>query len=187
MAEDRDARIDRLLELEDIRACLTRFSRAMDRFDRELFLSAFHDDAVIAAGPFVGSAADCYDWAVPMHEEGQYATQHCLLNQTIDIDGDTAHAETYYQFIGRNRDESNWMAGGRYLDRLEKRDGAWRIAMRMNIIEWSGMLPTLPVPFGDLPDIGLNGLPARDRSDPSYRRPLENRREPQIPATPDEA
>lgn len=48
----------------DILDCLTRFSRAMDRFDRALFLSAFHDDAVIAAGNYVGGPVGLFDWAV---------------------------------------------------------------------------------------------------------------------------
>ena len=54
-----------------------------------------------------------------------------------------AHTETYYLFVGRNRDESNWIAGGRYLDRLERRDEQWRIAPRTNAIEWSGLVPTM--------------------------------------------
>jgi hypothetical protein len=179
---ERLARLEQLLDKQDILDCLTRFSRGMDRFDREVFLSAFHDDAVMAAGPFVGSPADCFDWARPMHEAGQIATHHNLLNVTYDIDGDVAHTETYYLFVGRNRDESNWIAGGRYIDRLEKRDGVWRIALRTNAIEWSGMVPTIGIPFADVPDIHGNGAPARGKDDPSYRRPLVNLREDHIPA-----
>lgn len=181
MDAQRLARLERLIDRQDISDCLTRFSRGMDRFDRALFLSAFHRDAIIAAGPFVGSPADCYDWAVPMHEAGQVATHHNLLNLTCDIDGDTAHTETYYLFVGRNRDESNWIAGGRYIDRLERRDGEWRIALRTNAIEWSGMVPTSPLPFADLADVHGNGAPSRDRDDPSYRRPLVNLREEAAP------
>jgi SnoaL-like domain len=174
-------RLQTLLDRQDILDCLTRFSRGMDRFDRALYMSAFHDDATIAAGPFVGSAADCYDWAVPMHDAGQAATHHNLLNHSCEIDGDTAHTETYYLFVGRNRDDSNWIAGGRYIDRLEKRDGAWRIALRTNAIEWSGLVPTMPIPFGEVPDIHTNGAPERGAGDPSYQRPLTNRRKPQVP------
>lgn len=180
---DRQARLEQLLDKQDIIECLGRFSRGMDRFDREIFLSAFHPDATMAAGPFVGSPAECFDWARPMHEAGQIATHHNLLNVTIEIDGDTAHTETYYLFVGRNRDDSNWIAGGRYIDRLEKRDGVWRIALRTNAIEWSGMVPTMGIPFADVPDIFGNGAPSRDRQDPSYRRPLTNLREKQIPSS----
>jgi hypothetical protein len=175
-------KLEILLHREEILDCLTRFSRGMDRFDRELFLSAFHADATIAAGDFVGGPADLYAWASAMHEQGQIATSHNLLNHTCDIAGDTAHTETYYLFVGRNRDDTNWIAGGRYLDRLERREGAWRIALRTNAIEWSGLVPTLPIPYADVPDIHLNGTPSRSREDPSYRRPLTNNRKPQVPS-----
>lgn len=180
-SNDRLAALEQLLDRQQILDCLVRFSRGMDRFDRELFLSAFHGDATIAAGAFVGGPADLYDWASRLHEQGQAATHHNLLNHSCDLDGDVAHTETYYLFVGRNRDDSNWVAGGRYLDRLERRDGQWKIALRTNAIEWSGMVPTMPIPFLDVPDIHLNGAPARDATDPSYQRPLLNKRKPQIP------
>jgi len=181
LSAERVRQLEQLLDRQQILDCLTRFSRGMDRFDRALFLSAFHDDATIAAGPFVGGPQALYDWASSLHEAGQQATQHNLLNHTVDIDGDEAHSETYYLFVGRNRDDSNWVAGGRYLDRLERREGEWRIALRTNVIEWSGMVPTMPIPFSDVPGIELNGLPSRSIADPSYLRPLVNRRPPQLP------
>jgi len=170
-------RLARLLDRQDILDCLTRFSRGMDRFDRELFLSAFHPDAVVAAGDFVGGPAELYAWASAMHAQGQLSTHHNLLNSTCEIDGETAHSETYYLFAARNRDETNWIAGGRYFDRLERRDGTWRIVVRTNVIEWSGMVPTMPIPFADVPDIHGNGAPSRSKADPSYQRPLINRRQ----------
>jgi hypothetical protein len=179
---DRSARLEQLLDRQDVADCLTRFSRGMDRFDRELFLSAFHADATIAAGPFVGGPDKLYDWASVMHEQGQVATHHNLLNLSCEFHGEVAHAETYYLFVGRNRDESNWMAGGRYIDRLERRSGAWKIALRTNAIEWSGMVPTTPIPFADVPGIHLNGAPSRSQADPSYQRPLTNKRRPHIPS-----
>jgi SnoaL-like domain len=133
MDADQLARFERLLDRQDITDCLTRFCRGMDRFDRDLFLSAFHPSAEIAAGDFVGGPADLYEWAHNMHERGQIVTQHNLLNNTCDIDGDTAHSETYYLYAARNLDESNWIAGGRYFDRLERRDDQWRIMLRTNV------------------------------------------------------
>ena len=181
LTADRLARLGELLDRQDILDCLTRFSRGLDRFDREVFLSAFHTDAVIAAGNFVGGPVDLYGWSSEMHDQGQLATHHNMLNHSCELDGDTAHAETYFLFAARNRDDSNWIAGGRYIDRLERRDGAWRIAMRTNVIEWSGMVPTMPIPFAEVPGIHVNGAPLRNRDDPSYQRPLVNRRQPNVP------
>jgi hypothetical protein len=43
------------------------------------------------------------------------------------------------------------------------------------------MVPTMGIPFADVPGIGLNGVPSRNKQDPSYRRPLTNKREKHIP------
>ena len=74
-ADHRAARLEELLGRQDILDCLTRFSRGMDRFDRELFLSAFHPDAEIAAGDFVGGPVDLYAWASRMHRDDPVPAQ----------------------------------------------------------------------------------------------------------------
>jgi len=176
-----EARLQNLLDRQDILDCLTRFSRGLDRLDREVFLSAFHADATIAAGPFVGNPRELADWSFAMHESMQILTQHDLLNHSCDIEGNTAHTETYYLFVARNADETVMLAGGRYVDRLEKRDGEWKIALRTNAIEWSSMPPAVPLPFGDMPGIDDNGKGARSRDDISYIRPLVNKRPRNIP------
>ncbi len=33
------------------------------------------------------------------------------------------------------------LTGGRYVDRLERRDGEWRIAERVVVLEWYGAMP----------------------------------------------
>jgi len=176
------ARLEHLLDRQDILDCLIRFSRGIDRFDRELFLSAFHSDAIVDAGEFVGGPEKLYDWASDLHERGQSSTHHNLLNHSCEIDGDVAHTETYYLFTGRNRDETNWVAGGRYIDRLERRGGMWKIGLRCNAVEWSGMIPATAIPFENVSGVHLNGVPSRSKGDPSYRRPLTNRREMRLPA-----
>lgn len=177
------ARLGALLDRQDILDCLMRVGRGMDRFDRELFLSAYHPDAVIDAGSLVGDAATVYEKGAELHAHGQTSTLHNLLNHSCEIDGDIAHCETYFLYTGRNRDETNWMAGGRYIDRLERRDGTWKIALRCTMMEWSGVIPSAVVPlFDDVRDVHLNGIPSRDKEDISYRRPLTNRRAMGVPS-----
>jgi ketosteroid isomerase-like protein len=179
------ARLERLLDRQDILDCVTRISRAIDRFDRDLFLSGYHADAVIDAGEFVGDPAKVYDGGAALHEQGQSSTLHHLTNHTCEIDGDVAHAETYWQYSGRNRDGTNWVAEGRYIDRLERRDAQWKIAFRCTLLEWSGMVPTATVPlFEKELDARVNGASSRSKEDPSYRRPLINKRQMQFPDDP---
>ena len=152
-------------------------SRGSDRFDRELFLSGFHGDAIIAAGPFVGGPEELYDWSARFQKETYTQTFHKLLNHYCDLDGDTAHAETYYLFVGCLGSETNLLAGGRYIDRFERRDGVWGLVMRNNFVEWTSAVPAQASPLGEVADLHLNGLPSHDKQDPSYARPLLNRRE----------
>lgn len=174
-------RVAALIDRQDILDCLTRMSRGSDRFDRDLFLSAFHADAVIAAGPFVGNPGDLYEWSRGLQEMAHTTTAHVLLNHSCEIEGDVAHAETYYLYTAANRDDTNILAGGRYIDRLERRDGVWKLALRNNMIEWSSVVPALANPLAASPDILLNGTPSRSREDPSYSRPLINHRAPFTP------
>ena len=179
------ARLGEMLSRQDIYDCLKRVSRAIDRFDEELFVSGFHEDAVIDAGAFVESPRKVYAGGAELHDVGQYSTLHHLTNHTCEIDGDTAHAETYFFFVGQNRSGGNWMAGGRYADRLERRAGVWKIAFRCTLLEWSGLVPESEVPlFVGVPDSATNGVSSRSRADPSYRRPLVNRRATQFPEAP---
>jgi len=176
------ARLGELLDRQDIYDCLKRISRGIDRFDRDLFLSGYHPDAVIDAGHNVSDPASTYDGGMALHDAGQDATLHHLTNHTCELDGDTAHAETYFLYVGRNKDGSNWAAGGRYIDRLDRRADVWRIAFRYTLIDWSGMVPQTQVPlFTGLPDDAVaNGVPSRNRQDPSYRRPFTNLRQTHI-------
>lgn len=176
-------RLEHMLDRQDILDCLTRVGRGMDRFDRQLFLSAYHPDAVIDAGQLVASPEAAYDNGAELHAHGQISTLHNLLSHTCEIDGNVAHCETYFLYTGRNRDETNWMAGGRYIDRLERREGQWKIALRCTVMEWSGVIPPAVVPlFDQVPNMHLNGIPSRSSEDISYRRPLTNRRAMSTPA-----
>src|SRR4051812_49632494 len=90
------AKMRHLHDRQEIYDCLIQVGRGADRFDRELFVGAFHPDAMIEAGGEVGAPADVYEGGRAMHEAAAAATLHCHSSHTCEIDGDQAHAETYY-------------------------------------------------------------------------------------------
>ncbi len=157
---------------EEIWDCLTRYCRGMDRLDRELARSAYHDDAVDDHVGFIGPVDGFLDWAFEYHGT-QVRHQHYVTNHSVEVDGDVAHAETYYLFVGTLPDEAAplTVTGGRYLDRFERRDGRWAIAARVCLPEWSTELPSL-LGNAAMDFVGLSGTVARDRTDASYERPL---------------
>ena len=164
--------VQALTDRAEILDCLTRYARGMDRMDRALARSAYHDDAIDDHVGFVGPVDEFLDWAFEYHG-GQVRHQHYLTNHSVDIEGDVAHAETYYLFLGTDRDEQAplTITGGRYLDRFERREGRWAIAARMCLVEWqteSASLLSGPA----MEFIALTGTIARDTTDSSYERPL---------------
>lgn len=176
MGTERDAAVDRLLDERNIYQCLVRMSRGSDRCDEELFLSSAHPDAIMAAGPFVGNPQEMYNWSSRFQREAYTATFHNLLNHHCEIVGDTAHTETYYIFAGCMGGSKNLLAGGRYVDRFERRGDVWGLMMRNNYVEWTSIVDAMASPLGEIPGLHLNGMPTQDRTDPSYERPLTNRR-----------
>ena len=161
---DLDPRIQTLLDKEAIREAILRYARGVDRGDVQLLSAAYHDDAVderheILRGEGIGASM------VESMMRSMAATTHHLGTQTIVIDGDTAGAETYS--IGFHRPiidgvEQRMMTSNRYVDRLERRDGEWRITHRRLVTEMAKIMPLdgefdTGAPYGQ-----------RDRTDISY-------------------
>ena len=154
---------------QEIYDCIMRYCRGIDRFDMEVALSAYHPDAIDDHGStFIGPADKFLEAAFALHGKYQRRTQHMITNHIVTIDGDVAHAESYYLCRLLNV-QAPWvgLATGRYLDRLEKRDGRWAIAARVCLVD-------IRDETMDPEGIGGDGdymTTSRDRNDPSYRRP----------------
>ena len=175
---------ERIAHLEartQIRDCIERYARGMDRRDREILRSAYHDGAVDDHVGFVGEVDDFIDWAFAYHAT-QTRYQHYLLNHTTDVDGDEAHAETYYLFVGTDKEPANHLtlSGGRYVDRLERRDGRWAIVDRVCVVEWNAESTSFVTDEVIAMMAATMKVATHDTSDPSYARPLVAAR----PATP---
>jgi hypothetical protein len=168
------ASVRQLRDRQEILDLLVRYCRAVDRLDRPLLLSCYHPDAIDDHGIFVGNREAFADWAFGLHREYQTATQHIVTNHSCEIDGDVAHTETYYIFAGMNVGEPPLtVCGGRYVDRLERREGRWAIAQRMSLLEWQGRPGEVFVQREPVEAAPHGHHSSRDRDDPSYRRPLE--------------
>jgi len=160
---------DRLAILD----CIAALSRGTDRHDRDLMTAAFYDDGWDAHGTTVVQGPD---FAVRMnetHAAGSQQTLHNITTHTCEIDGDTAHAESYVMGAILNPDGATArLLCGRYVDRLERRDGVWRIAVRHSTVEvaMTGDASLLQTPYFREFHFSRG---TRDTSDLSYRRPLQ--------------
>lgn len=168
-----DEKLQRLADRAEIIDCLHRYARGMDRLDRDLARSAYHDDAVDDHAAFVGDVEGFLDWSFAYHRT-QFRHQHYVTNHHVELDGDTAHVESYYFFVATVLEPEPKVLtyGGRYVDRFERRDGRWAIAARACLPEWRFEQPVPPQQVGPQDShVRLNTV-SRDRTDTSYQRPL---------------
>jgi hypothetical protein len=174
------AALRKLIDRQAIIDCIIKTTRGRDRDDEELFRDAYHPDAVEDHGGYIGGLDGlCGYLDVAMSYFSGY--QRYVGNMDIDIDGDEAHVESYYLITLRMENSTTlMMSGGRYLDRLEKRDGEWRIATRVVVGEWTANVEGSAMEgAGQGPSlVGAR----RDREDASYQRPLRVTRPPTAPA-----
>ena len=127
-----------LLDREAIRDCLARLARGEDRRDADLIRVCWWPDATYDYGVQNGDFSSYLDWVVP-GAEAIRDTQHVLGQSVIELSGDTAQAETHVVSCHRvdmGAGDRDTCIGGRYLDRMEQRDGEWRIASRIMLYDW---------------------------------------------------
>lgn len=126
------------LDRENIRNCIARLARGEDRRDAGLISASYWPDSASDYGVFQGSFDEYLAWVVP-GAPTITNTQHILGQSVIELKGDCALVETQvvgYHRINMGEEERDTVIGGRYLDRMEKRGGQWRIAHRTMLYDW---------------------------------------------------
>jgi hypothetical protein len=166
------AEIQRFKNQQAIYDCLLRCGRGIDRRDTELIESAFHNDATVDHGYFTGSASAFATFIGPFYDShGVVQATHRVNQALIEfIDADEAHVESYsLVFIDAAGEGGSLTArtiGGRYLDRVERRDGAWAVAERTYVLDWNSNVDSTVDRDGSY--FGELARGRTDRSDDSY-------------------
>lgn len=139
-----DPRLQALLDKQEIEEVVLRYCRGIDRRDFDLVRSCYHSGAQDHHGSFEGTVDEFVTWVDGLTSRYRWTT-HLVGNVLIDLaDDGVAACETYGVSLHRSDDPRPFMSvatGFRYVDRFERRDGAWRIADRTAIGEW-----TIPIP-----------------------------------------
>jgi hypothetical protein len=169
---DPTALLDQLNSRAEITEVVIRYCRGVDRCDEAMLRACFHPDARHRHGSFEGFSADFCTYALTLVQQVEF-THHQLGPVSIELDGDVAHVETYFTALHRfgavpppgGQPHEDRFSGGRYVDRFERRDGAWRIAERRGISEWMCYEATSDRGFYDAP---ADQRGQRDRTDPVY-------------------
>jgi hypothetical protein len=185
---DMQIAIDRV----EIQNVLARYCRGIDRLDKELLKTVYHPDANDDHGVFNGNAYEFIEMIIPLLKDLTSGGSHMLFQSQIDVEGDRAAAETYFLAYQRMRggrskiedyfgptyaaaaakagtidEDHEYIAGGRYVDQLTRRNGEWRIQSRIVMNEWGQCGPLRNVTDEGMIRHNIR-LGSTDRSDPVY-------------------
>ena len=165
MAE-RDPEIQKVIDESKIRHLLDCYPRALDRQDHALLASLFHPDAVDDHGVYNGPAEGFVAFMRNGSKDGVHWTHH-NGTQIIEIKGDVAQCETYTIAlcrmgpVGSEGYDKQIFLRVRYLDRVEKRDGVWKIAHRRAVYSPCHIMESA-TPFPLTPECLLEAGAERD-------------------------
>lgn len=147
MTESDSDTIRQLADRAAIWDTMCRYARGVDRGDEAIIRSAYHPDAHDDHIAYSGDIDGFIAW-LAVNFEGYDNSMHFLGQCLVEFAGpDLAMVETYYASRRLRPPGDAEAAGlapgdmicrqswGRYLDRFERRGGAWRIARRTLVID----------------------------------------------------
>jgi ketosteroid isomerase-like protein len=108
---------------------LYRYCRGIDRCDEAALRSTYCEDATDCHGSWNGSVTGFIEQALATLRQGGRRV-HQITNVLIELRGDVAAVESSFfalQVTGAQPDRETFLCG-RYTNRLERREGEWRVA-----------------------------------------------------------
>lgn len=124
-----------------IHDCLYRNCLGTDMLDAEIWKSSYWPDADEEHIWYNGNAHRFVDETVVSLRTTMDATWHNMGNMMIEFEGSNrarcvSYFFVYTRIVGPDGARSDSFSGGRYMDRLEKRDGQWKIRYRITKTDW---------------------------------------------------
>lgn len=151
----------------EITELLHTYCKGVDRCDAELLRSVYHEDGWDEHGVFSGPGWEFAEWIPPRMRARFDHTAHQLSNIIISVRGDRAVSQCmvtgYHVPTGQDGVQFD-VFFGRYLDRLERREGVWKIRHRLCLNDFS----TVVRASGEMPSQAQYILGSRNRQDPSF-------------------
>lgn len=126
-----------LADKQELQELVLRYARAVDRKNFDQLATLYHPDAHHDhGGMFAGPVDEFVAWL--KRSMVDMDTQHLVANSLFMVDGNTAKGEVYtINFHHFPKTASNYIAGGRYLDRYVRHEGCWVFQERTRVIDWS--------------------------------------------------
>ena len=142
--------------------------RGLDRLNDETLKACYWPEAEVDYGSYKGPAQAFTELVVDALGGAYELTRHSITNTLITLQGSTARCESYvsadHLLHGAN---SEMCFAGRYLDRLEQREGLWKILHRQVVMDWGRSRDLIDERYNEAFTDLAKG--SHDSSDPLHR------------------
>lgn len=135
-----NAKLQSLLDKQDITELIHGYCNAADRHDHEKMRQLYHEDAVDDHGAFFKGLAMEFIEKLPDIQSPMMILHHNITTVNISLDGDYGEGEVYilaFHQVQTDDQPLDLIIGGRYFDRYEKRDGVWKFSHRAVVADWA--------------------------------------------------
>lgn len=155
------SRVADRLEIQDL---VYRWCRAADRLDFDAMPALFHPDAYDDHGPYRGDIPGLMEWMRVRHRVITFS-MHQMTNVFVEFaDDENALVESYMAMVQRyaagagdalaQLTDVKFAPGSavdlhsrsRYIDRVQRRDGVWRVLRRTLVQDWKQLVEVPNVP-----------------------------------------
>ena len=117
------------------------YASAIDRLDEPALLSVFAPDAVMEGPKWRYEGHQAIASVIPILKDLYVSSWHAVHNQTVVLNGNLAHGETYctarHLQKGGYLDNQVMTMTLRYQDEFARLNGVWKYTRRRQIIDWT--------------------------------------------------
>lgn len=130
-----------LLDKQELYENLMRCCRSVDRLDADLIASTLHCDRRVSTGIVEASGPAAGQQLLDIRRGLSVSASHFVGSVLIELESaDLAFCEADINSLVVIEKDGRRLVrvhGSRYVDRVERRDGAWKVALRREVDDWS--------------------------------------------------
>jgi SnoaL-like domain len=160
--------LQRLVDESEIRRVRRLWAFARDQGDWETVASLFHPGAPVSVSWYNGNAEGFVENSRKLFGRGKPETRskHWFGNDRLSVNGNRALLETDVEVRARDNIDGvlcDFTYEGRFFDRFEKGNGAWKIAQWTCLYDSDRVAPAVPgtVPAGFFGGLEISGVESR--------------------------
>ena len=140
-----DARLQEMLDHFEIRKTLAQYCHGCDRGDELRMAGVYSEGSWDDHGPLKAPGPEFARVMMRTILSDTTTLYHLLGQSLVRVDGDQAGAETYFFAISQMTREDGVplcnQLGGRFVDKLVRENGIWKIKHRTAVRDWTISLP----------------------------------------------